>query len=354
VGSLRAAVFRSSSFSGKGDEVMGIPTIGMDMEEKKSVPKRLYKYMALSSRTLDLLVSDHVYYADPSTFNDPLDTRPSLKIDVAAAELQEILRRFIERRTEAEMSAAAQTIRYSGPKTMDHIRRHSRRQGEQLIAEISYNAMDPEYDSDDPTFYLAHYIAVELLRQYDKGIVSLAEQATCPLMWSHYGDQHHGVCIGYSVPERTASNVHKVRYDGSRLVEASKVAAMLAGNDVARVQVDEAVLLRKAGSWHYEREWRLIGQRGLRNSPLELEEVIFGVRCEESVKYAVVKALKGRVGQVKFYRMREVPGTFRLKKYALNDDDELFAYFPIRSLSTYEAFEHLPLPLQGRAREGAA
>jgi hypothetical protein len=164
-------------------------------------------------------------------------------------------------------------------------------------------------------------------------------------MWTHYGDQHHCVCIGYSVPKRTASDVHKVRYGGSRLVEASKVAAMIAGNDLARSQVDAAVLLRKAGSWSYEREWRLIGQRGLQDSPLELKEVIFGMRCKESVKYAVVKALEGRDRQVRFYQMREVPDTFRLKKYVLNDDDELFVYLPRRFASLYEAFEHLlPIP----------
>jgi Protein of unknown function (DUF2971) len=239
------------------------------------------------------------------------------------------------------MSAAAKIIKYSGPK-MDHITRHSRQQAEQLLAEIAYNATDPEYDSDDlASFLVGRSIEVELLRQYGKGIVSLAERATCPLMWSHYADQHHGICIGYSVPERAASDVHKVRYGGSRLVEASKVAAMLAGNDVARDQVDEAVLLRKAGSWRYEREWRLIGQRGLQNSPLELEEVIFGMRCREPVKYAVVKALEGRGGQVKLYEMQEVPGSFRLRRYDLNDD-ELFAHFPRRWLDIYDAFEHLP------------
>ena len=169
------------------------------MEEPRNIPERLYKYRPTCSRTLELLVSDCVYYANPSTFNDPLDSRPSLKIDLAVADLQEILSRFIEQRAEAEMNAAAEKIKYSGAKTMEHIRRHSRRQAEQLIAEISYDAMGPDCDSDDPTFPLAHYIVVELLRQYDKGIVSPAEQATCPLMWSHYGDQHHGVCIGYSV-----------------------------------------------------------------------------------------------------------------------------------------------------------
>jgi hypothetical protein len=97
--------------------------MGMGMEER-NIPKRLYKYRAFDGRTLDMLVSDHVYYVDPS--NDPLDTQPSLKIDVPVAELQEILLNFTERRAKAEMSAAAETIKYSGPKTIDHLKRHSR------------------------------------------------------------------------------------------------------------------------------------------------------------------------------------------------------------------------------------
>ena len=294
------------------------------MAEKKDVPRRLYKYRAFNSRTLDEIVSDHVYCADPSTFNDPLDTRPSVRTDLPVGELEMILRRLVERRI--------------------HIRRHSR-QAEQILAEISDNATDPDYEDFDDAhpFLLGHNIEVELLRQYDKGIVALAERATRPLMWSHYGDQHHGVCIGYSVPERTASDVHKVRYGGSRLIEASKVANMLAGDDVARDLVDEAVLLRKAASWRYEREWRLIGLRGLQESPLELEEVIFGTRCKASVKYTVMKALQGRCRQAKFYEMREVPSTFELKKCVFGDDDELFVHFPRRSLSVYEVFRNLAL-----------
>jgi hypothetical protein len=86
------------------------------------------------------------------------------------------------------------------------------------------------------------------------------------------------------VPAEIGEDLHKVKYGGSRLVPTSKVIAMLNGDGDARREVDEAILLRKAASWRYEREWRLIGQRGLQDSPLELEEVIFGMRCKESVK----------------------------------------------------------------------
>lgn len=312
------------------------------MSKEKKVPNRLFKYRPFDSRTLDMLVSDDLFFADPSTFNDPLDSHPSLEIDLEVPNLEKILSEFVKRRVSAEMSAAASAIKYRGPKTKAHIARHSRRQAKRLLADISYHATNPDYQFDDPhAVLLGTDIEVELLRQYDRGIVSLAERANCPLMWSHYGDQHHGVCIGYSVPKRSVAAVQKVKYRGSRLVQASQVAAMLAGDDAVRDRVDAAVLLQKAGSWSYEQEWRLIGKRGLQDSPLELEEIVFGMRCKASVKYAVVKALEDRSAQVKFYEIRDVAGTFQLRKYIL-DDGELTAHFPIRSLDVHEAFDSLP------------
>ena len=184
-------------------------------------------------------------------------------------------------------------------------------------------------------------IELGLLRRYDRGIVALAERFDCPLMWSHYGDEHGGICIGYSVPDNAAADTHKVIYGGGRLVRASDVSAMLSDSAVAHEQVDEAVLLREADSWCYEREWRHIGPRGLHNSPLELEEIIFGLKCEDSTKYITMKVLEDRERPVEFYEMREEFGTFELKRYGLSYHDEMFVHFPRRYLSILELFEPL-------------
>src|SRR5690606_958116 len=123
----------------------------------------------------------------------------------------------------------------------------------------------------------------------------------------------------------------KITYGGSRLIEASTVAAMLDGNDAARRKVDEAVLTRKARNWRYEREWRLVGPRGPQDSPLELEEVVFGMRCSYTVKFAIVRALEGRRHPIKFYEIRERRGRFLLGKYVV-DTDELSVSLPRRAL----------------------
>ncbi|WP_117191411.1 DUF2971 domain-containing protein [Rhizobium terrae] len=304
-------------------------------------PRRLYKYRSFSNLTLSMLVNDVVYFADPTTFNDPLDTKPTLETDLGSVELEAILARFIEERTSAEMSAAAKTIRYRGPKTLDHIARHARKAAERLLADIRYNATNPEYEIDDPEqFLLGQYVQEELLRRYDKGVFSLAERVNCPLMWSHYGDQHRGVCLGYSIPTAASQDVYKVRYGGSRLVQASAVAAMLRGDEAAKRRVDEAVLLRKAKPWSYEREWRAIGPRGEQDSPLELEEVVFGMRCAPAVMFGVVQALSKRDRPIKFFEIHERRDSFLLAKRSV-DVDELCAFLPRRCRSLDGMFEDL-------------
>ncbi|WP_245451374.1 DUF2971 domain-containing protein [Georhizobium profundi] len=313
------------------------------MAKTGSPPERIYKYRGFSHRVLDMLVMDDLYFADPSSFNDPLDTTPNLEADLPVEDLERVLTRLVVERTRAEMTKAAKSIRYTGPRTIEHIDRHSQARADRLLDEVRYRSCDPYYQDvpDALQFLLGSEIETEVLKRYDRGIVSFATRATCPLMWSHYGDQHRGICAGYSVPEGTAADLFPVAYGGRRNVKASDVDAM--ETDVlARRRVDEAALFRKAPSWRYEKEWRLVGNRGSQDSPLELEEVIFGMRCPGTVKYTIVKALHNRRRQVQFYEVPRPFGTFRLTKRRL-DTDELLTQLPRRHLDAQEMFEDLDL-----------
>ena len=305
-------------------------------------PRRLYKYRKFDARTLDMLLSDHLYYANPGSFNDPLDTRPSLQVDVDESELKEILSTLVKRRSNAEMKAAARTLNAKGPRTLDRIEFRSSKQASRLIQTIEYNATHWEADSGYVGRELRASIEDELIRRYDRGIVSLSERADCPLLWSHYGDQHRGICIGYSVRDKVPTKPAQVKYGGSRRVQASKVASMLRGDETARNRVDDAVLLRKGEGWRYEREWRLIGEKGRQPSPLELEEIIFGCRFEGIVALALIKTFEGMKPPVEFHEMREVRGTFDLEKHPVDYDEGDFTGFPRRSISASEEFEKLP------------
>jgi len=321
------------------------------MAATRPTPKTLYKYRAFSARTVDLLCADKVYFADPNTFNDPLDSKPNIHPDLDVAALEITLGHLIRGRIAAEMTAAARSIKYRGPRTVEHIARLSDAEATRVIEEISYAATNPEYTQPPPgpqLALLAHEIERELLRQYDKRVFSLAKRYDCPLMWSHYGEQHHGLCLGYSIPDDARANLHPISYGGTRLVPASRVSAMAMGDARARAEVDALVLLRKASSWRYEREWRLFGPAGVADSPLELKEVLFGTRCTDSVKHAVARAMDERQTRVRLYEMREVRGTFKLKRFPL-DVDELARYYPRRARALLEAFDEVEVPTEANS-----
>ena len=313
----------------------------------KSKPSRIYKYRAFNTLALEMLVEDKLFFADPSTFNDPLDAKPSFDADLPAADLENVLRTLVERRVTDEMQAAARKIHYRGPRTIEHIDRHARLAAENMLAGIRYNATN--YEIADPLQYLlGESVHDEVIRRYDRGIVSFAKRANCPLMWSHYGDQHEGICIGYSAPADV--KLEPMAYGGERSLKASVVKAMVEGDAEAARRVDGVVLLKKAYDWRYEHEWRLIGDRGLHDSPLELEEVVFGMRCPLAVQFAVAKALAERKRGVKLYKIYQKRGTFLLKKGSA-DLDEIMATWPRRARSILEAFADVVLesgtPLEG-------
>lgn len=315
--------------------------VGSETSRGTKPPRRLYKYRAFSDRALNMLVFDKLYYADPTTFNDPLDTQPTLVPDLSAVELEWCLQELVQNRVRAELQAAAKTLRYSGVRTAAHIEEKAQLQATRLISDAHYHATNPDFDGvDGLTITLGGHIQDELLRRYDRGVVSLAERATCPLMWSHYGDQHRGICVGYSVPDEAVNLLLKVQYGGSRAVPARLLSRMLHGDASAEAELDAGVLGVKARSWAYEREWRLVDARGLRDSPLEIEEIIFGMRCEPAVKFVVARALEKRGRPVNLFEMSEVAGTFRLTKTKL-DTGEMFAVLPMRYRDVLESFENL-------------
>lgn len=302
-------------------------------------PKILFKYKSFNDQSLDLLVSDKVYCANPADFNDPLDTKPVVEPDLPDSELKKILETLIEKRVSSKMCDAAKFLKAGGPRTTAHIERHSKQQAKKVLGDIAYYATDPMCENPEWQRREALRRGIEEeIRQIDgKGILSLAERSDCPLMWSHYGSEHRGICIGYKIPDQEKTNIHQVQYEGSRAIETSKIQQMLNEEAGAKAEVDAAVFLRKAPSWKYEEEWRFIGERGLLDSPFELAEIIFGSRCLDSAKYILVKALENR--NVEFFEMRET-SDFELKKDPL-DKDELMAGYPRDNFAISSCFDDL-------------
>lgn len=292
------------------------------MIQPKKYPDRLYTYKSVDAKALELLIRDQLYFSNPETFNDPLDTNPCVDGDLDVSDLAEVVRSLVVLRMASEVQAIV------GEAERDckaQIRRQCGAAADEVVCEHWFQ--DGFDGTIDPKQIWIKALKRELLKRYNGGVMCFSTQKGRPLMWSHYADKHRGICIGYSVPINFSGQLFPVDYDGNRTIKASDLTKMLEGDRDAKACVDRIVLLPKGPAWKYEREWRLIGNRGAQTSSLDLEEITFGVRCNSATRYAVARALKERsdrkLSPIKYYEMCETDSSFKLKRKRLKNDELL-------------------------------
>jgi len=136
---------------------------------------RLYKYRAFSDQNLEMLVNHQVFFAAPSTFNDPFDCSIEPIIDkVSGEELIELTVVQFKFFGIAEEETRRRLAPFAGGKP-EH------------IATVCHMIREIEMQNN----------------LHGLGILSLSETNSHPLLWSHYADSHRGFCIEY---QRTSEN----------------------------------------------------------------------------------------------------------------------------------------------------
>ncbi|MCI5224901.1 MAG: DUF2971 domain-containing protein, partial [Candidatus Electrothrix sp. AR4] len=151
----------------------------------------LYKYRAFGENLIKELCNKEVYYADPKKFNDPLECSPKLIND--GANLESLEKLYCE--------IANQSDEKNINKTIDELRNDA--------IEYVYTwtqVEDKELDKEEEISFIRKYHKSRLqdkIKEYldsimkKRGILSLSSTWKSPLMWSHYSDQHRGICIEY-------------------------------------------------------------------------------------------------------------------------------------------------------------
>ncbi|MBU67015.1 MAG: DUF2971 domain-containing protein [Cupriavidus sp.] len=186
-------------------------------------PASLFKLYALSAdvqwvRFERLLSHGEIYLAKPSEFNDPFDCAPSFAPGA-----------ILDRKTVLQLHNHAGRRR-------GHSRPERRLRARRFMAQ--------------PTgLKIAKYNAIGLQHVQNVGVFCMTDRRDHPLMWSHYGDKHTGVCIEFASNMGPFQLAHKVSY-----------AKNLPVYDLRRNDIDgfASMYLTKADFWAYESEYRLI------------------------------------------------------------------------------------------------
>jgi len=119
-----------------------------------------------------------------------------------------------------------------------------------------------------------------------RGLLCFSRSWNNILMWSHYGDRHKGICLGFDVPDEKMRPVTYV----DNVVTTGDLESP---SNEKRVRVVDLLLGAKYQGWYYEEEVRIHAERRERdeetglyfadfNETLKLKEVIAGARFHMS------------------------------------------------------------------------
>ncbi|RCF49300.1 DUF2971 domain-containing protein [Aeromonas hydrophila] len=301
-----------------------------------------YKYRAMNTNLIESLCWDKIFYASPATFNDPLDCKMfSIENDSSIEQLRKI---YAWLKFPRALKNAEQNIR--GKDVKEKIKPLLEEMAKSIVIDdlnrMSYNSTDPEYTctpEDAETGILTSNILSELSEHYSRGVSCFSKDGKNMLMWSHYGDEHKGICIGYSKDRKPIPDIKPVIYGKHGVIKTSSLYnAFVKNNRDEKTIIENEILLKKSSAWKYEKEYRLISSIGLHDSPLMLEEITFGLRCPYEVRHAIIRMLDGRKPEIKYYEMVRLPNNEKLIKRTYDDYGEWGNTFPITAQSGIEVF----------------
>ena len=242
----------------------------------------LHKYMC-ACRALEVVRTGQVFFPCPSQFNDPFDCDIQFEHEIVPEE-------FVE--------AAFRTHRGDG---------HSWSSIKTIL--------DKDLNADGTLTKEKREEILKTAREFREsntrlGVLSLSEEPLSILMWAHYGKQHQGACVGF---ERNPKNylgndeeTHPVQY--SDLYPEARFA------EIARRDgtLSEKVLFTKARDWSYEKEWRIMFEKGdqLVNVPGKVVQVILGLKTTPDN----IEKFKTECGkrEILVLQCAIVPGEFKL------------------------------------------
>ena len=163
-----------------------------------------------------------------------------------------------------------------------------------------------------------------LLDQYkDYGVLSLAEHWSCPLMWSHYADQHKGVCIEYDFADSGFSSLRPVEYTDERSLKASQLLSISDPMGEHNL-VKQKLFYTKAPQWAYEREWRDVRKaHGTVRSFAKVTAVYFGMRCDTAALAALAQLLHAIDSSISLNWVFPEHGRFQLTSKKIKLDELL-------------------------------
>ena len=204
---------------------------------------------------------------------------------------------------------------------------------------VFYDAM-PEYMSG-PIYYDESYLDIQAGARASLSIMCFTKNFKNILMWSHYANNHTGVCIGYDYSCSFFHNKYSCSYSDNvgeirRIEYTNDRPKFIVPSDLVN---DTSEWFKKSKDWKYDKEYRVLlstddaiynygsdpAMLFFKIHPKYIKRVILGCRMEEKYK----KYKKYIYNMLAYYNIEIMesqpdPAHYKLnfKKYILNNSSK--------------------------------
>lgn len=211
-------------------------------------PTNLFKYRKFDKMTIELLLNKELWFATPASLNDPFEGESSFS---------------------------------------------------EVIEAVWRHYPFPEKELKEYKEKIENQLQTT-------GICSFSKTRKNQLMWSHYADEHKGICIGFNErllrPDDSfiypLDVTYQAEYPFKEIIERIKYFEKIPGlntkNNIAG-DIFYSVLGTKYSSWKYEKERRLIFQKSqaIKFTEKSVNSIAFGLRMTERDKLTLRKLMSG-------------------------------------------------------------
>lgn len=222
------------------------------------VPNKLYKYQKIDLNRLKNLEDGKLYFSNRKNLNDPFDLLPVCYNE------DEVVK-FLKEEDSPANSLSKEEIINKIDKVLNSFSDHIK-------------------------------------------ILSLSTSIYNIPLWTHYGDNHRGMCIEYDIDKLDRNSdfydcLLKVSYIDKK-IEITEILKSTLSNLINddEIKIDSMFLLyftltMKHKSWQYENEWRIIlksnsGECGVEKSPMKVKSIYLGKDCTKENIDRVVEISK--------------------------------------------------------------
>jgi hypothetical protein len=244
----------------------------------------LFKYFQINDNFKTTLVNNQIWFSSPDDFNDPFDC--NLKCQY----LKDV---EFEERINDELREEFNSVDCNE----QYFRKHK------MLTSIA-EAHDDNLKTNTSKLNINFQESVK-----DMGVACFSKKNDSILMWSHYADNHKGVCLKFKTSDaKFFDNVATVKY-------TEKFPNL--NYEFQYSDSQNFLFFTKSKEWTYEEEVRVLKKprQLFKFKPEVLDSIYFGAKCTVKNRNEIIELVqeKREFENVKFFKVKLDSEAFKLR-----------------------------------------